>query len=41
MTILVVEDEPALSDTLAYNLKKDGFAVEGQGSTVFFSIPLV
>jgi len=27
-TILVVEDEPALRDTLAYNLKKDGFIVE-------------
>ena len=26
--ILVVEDEPALRDTLAYNLKKDGFTVE-------------
>jgi DNA-binding response OmpR family regulator len=29
--ILVVEDEPALRDTLAYNLKKDGFAVEAVG----------
>jgi DNA-binding response OmpR family regulator len=27
-TILVVEDEPALRDTLSYNLKKDGFTVE-------------
>jgi len=27
-TILVVEDELALRDTLAYNLKKDGFNVE-------------
>jgi DNA-binding response OmpR family regulator len=27
-SILVVEDEPALRDTLTYNLKKDGFAVE-------------
>ena len=27
-TILVVEDEPALRDTLTYNLKKDGFTVE-------------
>ena len=27
-TILVVEDEPALRDTLVYNLKKDGFTVE-------------
>ena len=30
-TILVVEDEPALRDTLAYNLKKDGFIVEAVG----------
>ena len=30
-TILVVEDEPALRDTLIYNLKKDGFAVEAVG----------
>ncbi len=30
-TILVVEDEPALRDTLSYNLKKDGFAVEAVG----------
>ncbi len=29
--ILVVEDEPALRDTLAYNLKKDGFFVEAVG----------
>jgi DNA-binding response OmpR family regulator len=29
--ILVVEDEPALRDTLAYNLKKDGFTVEAVG----------
>ncbi|HEX2996429.1 MAG TPA: response regulator transcription factor [Anaerolineales bacterium] len=29
--ILVVEDEPALRDTLSYNLKKDGFAVEAVG----------
>ena len=29
--ILVVEDEPALRDTLIYNLKKDGFAVEAVG----------
>jgi DNA-binding response OmpR family regulator len=27
-SILVVEDEPALRDTLSYNLKKDGFTVE-------------
>ena len=27
-TILIVEDERALRDTLSYNLKKDGFAVE-------------
>ena len=30
-TILVVEDEPALRDTLPYNLKKDGFTVESVG----------
>jgi DNA-binding response OmpR family regulator len=30
-SILVVEDEPALRDTLSYNLKKDGFAVEAVG----------
>jgi len=30
-TILVVEDEPALRDTLTYNLKKDGFHVEAVG----------
>jgi DNA-binding response OmpR family regulator len=30
-TILVVEDEPALRDTLSYNLKKDGFTVESVG----------
>lgn len=30
-TILVVEDEPALRDTLAYNLKKDGYTVEAVG----------
>ncbi|MFZ5884552.1 MAG: response regulator transcription factor [Chloroflexota bacterium] len=30
-TILIVEDEPALRDTLAYNLKKDGFTVETVG----------
>jgi DNA-binding response OmpR family regulator len=30
-TILVVEDEPALRDTLAYNLKKEGFTVEAVG----------
>ena len=30
-TVLVVEDEPALRDTLAYNLKKDGFTVEAVG----------
>ncbi|GAB4448417.1 MAG: response regulator transcription factor [Anaerolineales bacterium] len=29
--ILIVEDEPALRDTLAYNLKKDGFTVEAVG----------
>lgn len=31
-TILVVEDEPALRDTLSYNLKKDGFTVEAVGN---------
>jgi DNA-binding response OmpR family regulator len=30
-TILVVEDEPALRDTLSYNLKKDNFTVETVG----------
>ena len=30
-TILVVEDEPALRDTLIYNLKKNGFTVEAVG----------
>ena len=30
-TVLVVEDELALRDTLAYNLKKDGFTVEAVG----------
>ena len=30
-TILIVEDEPALRDTLIYNLKKDGFTVEAVG----------
>jgi DNA-binding response OmpR family regulator len=30
-SILIVEDEPALRDTLTYNLKKDGFAVEAVG----------
>ena len=30
-TILIVEDEPALRDTLAYNLKKNGFTVESVG----------
>ena len=30
-SILVVEDEPALRDTLSYNLKKDGFVVEAVG----------
>ena len=29
--ILVVEDEPALRDTLTYNLKKDSFTVEAVG----------
>jgi DNA-binding response OmpR family regulator len=30
-TILVVEDEPALQETLAYNLKKEGYSVETVG----------
>jgi len=30
-SILVVEDEPALQETLAYNLKKDGYGVETVG----------
>jgi DNA-binding response OmpR family regulator len=30
-TILVVEDEPALQETLAYNLKKEGYTVELAG----------
>ena len=30
-TILIVEDELALRDTLTYNLKKDGFTVEAVG----------
>jgi DNA-binding response OmpR family regulator len=30
-TILIVEDEPALRDTLTYNLNKDGFTVEAVG----------
>lgn len=30
-TILIVEDEPALQDTLSYNLKKDGFTIEAVG----------
>ena len=30
-TILVVEDETALRETLAYNLKKEGYAVEAVG----------
>lgn len=29
--ILVVEDEPALQETLAYNLKKEGYTVEAVG----------
>ena len=29
--ILIVEDEPALRDTLTYNLQKDGFGVEAVG----------
>jgi len=30
-SILIVEDEPALQDTLFYNLKKEGYAVEAVG----------
>ncbi len=30
-TILVVEDEPALQETLAYNLKKEGYTVKTAG----------
>lgn len=30
-TILVVEDEPSLQETLMYNLKKDGYTVEAVG----------
>jgi len=30
-SILVVEDEPALQETLAYNLKREGYAVEAVG----------
>src|SRR5262245_13285718 len=30
-SILVVEDEPALRDTLTYNLKKEGFTSEAVG----------
>src|SRR6266545_5282329 len=30
-TILIVEDEPALQETLAYNLKKEGYTVKTAG----------
>src|SRR5258707_5181457 len=33
-TILVVEDEPSLQETLAYNLKKDGYTVEAVGDGI-------
>ena len=31
-TILIVEDEPSLQETLAYNLEKQGYAVESVGN---------
>jgi len=31
-TILVVEDEPTLQETLVYNLKKEGYTVEATGN---------
>ncbi|GAB4419328.1 MAG: response regulator transcription factor [Anaerolineales bacterium] len=31
-TILVVEDEPSLQETLVYNLKKEGYTVEATGN---------
>ncbi len=34
-TILVVEDEPSLQETLVYNLKKEGYAVEATGDGRF------
>jgi len=30
-TILIVEDEPSLQETLAYNLEKQGYTVEAVG----------
>jgi DNA-binding response OmpR family regulator len=30
-TILVVEDEPSLQETLVYNLEKNGYRVEAAG----------
>lgn len=33
-SILIVEDEPALQDTLAYNLRKEGYAVNVVGDGV-------
>ena len=30
-TILVVEDEPSLQETLVYNLEKQGYTVEAAG----------
>jgi DNA-binding response OmpR family regulator len=30
-TILIVEDEPSLQETLAYNLKKEGYVIEAVG----------
>ena len=37
-TILVVEDEPALQETLAYNLKRQGYRVEVTGDGIDVSV---